>query len=248
MYYNDRLNGRPSDFSSPPPLAGHSCVFLDNKLFVLCGVAHKDRGHCTTFHPYSSHLNRGGDYGEESNTVYIFNFLERVWNKAVVSGSPPTPRMGQLALALDNKRAFVFGGRDRFGVCLNDAYIFDAFEYHWERLRNDLLPQPPPRFSTAGCLVEGKVLMFGGRDAERVYGDLWLWDPYSRMWSCPLSVGVPPSSRHGHAMVVVSGGRVVVMGGCGVGPQQENYYSVDNDKAELQVRLFDIHSLERLER
>jgi len=140
-----------------------------------------------------------------------------------------------MAVALDNKRIFLFGGRDGAGQCHNDAYLFDTFDYRWERVRDDLLPQPPPCYGCAGVVVEGRVLVFGGVDNDQVYGDLWLWEPYSRLWAHPLAVGVPPAARYGHAMVVVSGGRVMVMGGCSVGPQQENYRTVEDDKADLQV-------------
>jgi hypothetical protein len=35
--------------------------------------------------------------------------------------------------------------------------------------------------------------------------------------------------------VAVSGGRVMVMGGCGVGPTQENYSNVEKDKTDFEV-------------
>eukprot|EP00952_Eustigmatos_sp_NYUAD-ZCMA_P012623 50631-Eustigmatos_ZCMA.PRE.1 len=51
-----------------------------------------------------------------------------------------------------------------------------------------------------------------------------------------MSVGIPPAPRHGHAMVAVSGGRILVMGGCRIGPQQENRVSAEGWQLQAEVR------------
>ncbi len=73
----------------------------------------------------------------------------------------------------------------------------------------------PPRQDHAACWLpaEGKVLVFGGRDASSARrGDTWLLDAASRDW---LAVpGSGPSARSRHAMCVEeSTGRAVLFGG-----------------------------------
>lgn len=246
VFVNDRLNGAPVDLSTPTPRGGHAVFLLDAKLFFFGGLCAAPRGvggrggppGCRVFHPYSSHHSPGSealDFGLVTNDLFVYSLLDCVWQKAVTHGQAPEPRMGHVAVAVDDRRALVFGGRTGDGRCLNDAYLFYAREYRWERVA-DCLPLPPPRFGSAAALLDtGEVALFGGRDHEHVMADLWLWDPHRRMWSSPLTVGVPPSARHGHALVPASQGRVLIMGGCGVGPNAENRVDPTTDKKDIQV-------------
>jgi hypothetical protein len=43
--------------------------------------------------------------------VYTYSFVDCIWQHAIPSTPPPSPRMAHLALMLDDRRAFVFGGR-----------------------------------------------------------------------------------------------------------------------------------------
>ena len=226
------------DFTSPLPRGGHTSFCLDHKFFVFGGLAYTVRGvtDCPIFKPYASHIESIGDHGTLVSDVFTYDFTRCIWQKAVTVGDgPPEPRMFHLTVCLDHKRAFIFGGRGTDGRCLNDAWIFHAPEYRWERVP-DTLPIPPARFSSAATVMNnGQVAMFGGRDFETAMGDLWLWDPKARRWASPLTVGVPPGARHGHALLTVSEGKVLVIGGCGVGPNQELAHPPHKEMADLEV-------------
>ena len=219
---NDRLNDQIVDISSPTPRGGHTCVALQasSKLMVFGGLAAthsdvKDGRTVSLFHPYASHQCVDKDYGKVTNDVYFYSFMDCVWQKVLIKGNTsPHPRMDHVAVALDAKRVWIFGGRDGEGQCFDDIWIFHDHSHKWERI-SDVLPCPTPRYAPSAALVAttGDIVMFGGRNLEACLGDLWVWSSSDQIWSSPLTVGVAPSPRYGHALVPVSDGRMLVLGG-----------------------------------
>ena len=79
---------------------------------------------------------------------------------------------------------------------------------------------PPYRRSYSLDVSEsGRVLCFGGcagsDDAkDSVFGDLWLFDPETRLWDYAVRVGRWPEPRYGHSSVFVPKTAPETLGGC----------------------------------
>ena len=79
---------------------------------------------------------------------------------------------------------------------------------------------PPYRRSYSLDVSEsGRVLCFGGcagsDDAkDSVFGDLWLFDPETRLWDYEVRAGSWPEPRYGHSSVFVPKTASETLGGC----------------------------------
>ncbi|KAJ1450934.1 hypothetical protein M885DRAFT_31058 [Pelagophyceae sp. CCMP2097] len=126
--------------SRPSPRGGHSMVALGDRLVVFGGVTFEaaQRNERGAFLPYETALSqavRAKDvYVPEQRRVYFgpevhliaFDGGAMRWDRldGVSGGSKVTPRYGHAALAFDDERMFVFGGRAENGQFLDDTYFF----------------------------------------------------------------------------------------------------------------------------
>lgn len=74
--------------------------------------------------------------------------------------------------------------------------------------------QPAPRFNaTLEDLGDGRLLLFGGRDAAGAWlSDTWTFDVETDTWT-QLAPPVSPPARNAHAMALVEPGTVILYGG-----------------------------------
>ncbi len=129
-----------------------------------------------------------------------------------------TPRAGASAVALADGRVMVTGGFIKYrGVedgMLTDfettqsAVLFDPASGKWE----DLAPMRTGRSDHwMGQLVDGRVLVLGGVDAEfSAIGTAEVWDPTTNAWK-PLDL--PFSPRESPGVQVLPSGQLVIVGG-----------------------------------
>lgn len=82
------------------------------------------------------------------------------------------------------------------------------------RLLMPMGPTPSARFNMGfEDLRDGRILMFGGRDAPGAWlGDTWIYDIDDNAWT-PLGPGMSPPIRNAHDMVLVDADTVVMFGG-----------------------------------
>ncbi|KAG7393676.1 tRNA methyltransferase tyw3 [Phytophthora pseudosyringae] len=86
----------------------------------------------------------------------------------------PSARMYHSA-AVVGTLMVVFGGRASPAKPLGDLYAMDLETKQWEKI----VPQgvgPSPRWKHCSCAVGSVLYVFGGRDAEQVFGDLFSLD------------------------------------------------------------------------
>ncbi|GMH51295.1 hypothetical protein TrRE_jg9737 [Triparma retinervis] len=138
---------------------------------------------------------------------------------------------------------WTFGGRQASGVCSDRVHTWSFDDASWREAsggKAGVDRRPAPRFGAQAAFVGdvgrgGSVVMFGGRDGSRNFGDLWIYDLAMGEWKEPVCVGVPPSPRHGHGVVGLDGGRVMVLGGCSISPMKET--GVPGNMDELDDRM-----------
>ena len=140
----------------------------------------------------------------------------------------PCPRSSHGVSAL-NSRVYVIGGeavaRVPIDMTVHELHAPERGSSSWRQIAPARAPQP--RIAHAQAVVDGRVLVFGGRQGEAMgeaaLDDLWAFDPEAEAWeelaapSAPGGVAAPrPCPRSFHAATAAPGDhRLFVFGGCG---------------------------------
>lgn len=128
-----------------------------------------------------------------------------------VSESGPTARFNH-AVAFDSarNRLVLFGGQSAFVGTAGATIFSDTWEFDGSNWTQQEDTGPSPRF---GHLMAydgiGRVLLFGGENANQAFGDTWAWN--GQEWVQIAEFG--PSARGFAAMAAGGGGTLVVYGG-----------------------------------
>lgn len=214
------------------------------------------------FHAYSDTLRGSTQTATYEDRVFVYSMVEMSWHVPEHTGLSeecPVGRYGHCAVALPDRTMWTFGGRQYGGVCNNSVHIWNFDKAAWRRIRFDenIVMTPGARFCSSAAHVagigrQGSVVLFGGRDGSQNFGDLWIYDIATEDWSDPVTVGVPPSPRHGHTMVAMDGGRIMILGGCAVSPEEEtgiplNISELDDRMSAASNLLEECYELERAE-
>lgn len=147
-------------------------------------------------------------------------------------GNAPSKRFKHTATTLGNQIVFI-GGQETDTKRFNDVIVFDAATQSFSSMsvRGDKVPN----FSRhTSCMVDDKIVVFGGFDGFGSNFDLSIMNPHTRTWySVPQSMvrGCIPPSRTNHAAAAV-GKRMFVFGGN------------NNNEAGVYQVLDDLHVLD----
>lgn len=172
-------------------------------------------------------------YGPEVHVLDL-ETDQRVWHRVDPRAEPSlvSPRAGHCAVALDDERMWVFGGRGSRGRYFNDVAVLrlprpapidprldpnkkelrrlnQLREPAWVEIADNGGEAPDPRCSAAAQRCgDGKVCVFGGRDGTRCFGGPWLHDPATGVWSHMIVLGAPPADVFGHALIPLPAAKV----------------------------------------
>ena len=147
------------------------------------------------------------DWSQESpffahDETWTLDHDTSTWEKLEPSGEVPPGRIGgRMAYDAGSDRVVMFGGLDPVTFeMMNDTWAFDLGENRWERMQ----PAVSPAARNFGSLVYApeidRVVLFGGGDWERVFGDTWTYDVDTDEWT-ELTPAVSPPARDYHALV-----------------------------------------------
>jgi N-acetylneuraminic acid mutarotase len=114
--------------------------------------------------------------------------------------------------------------------------VFKVADLSWERARGEeaVTPKnhasstgaPSPRANAAACLVDNKVVVFGGHGglgyARQSFNDMYIWDFDTHAWEHIEPVSAVPEGRGGHSIFAL-GRKVYVYGGWN---QETQFYNV----------------------
>ena len=236
---SDKIGTSYFSVYNPKPRGWHSCVHLGHYVLVFGGFRYKSDSVPQPFGPAT--VKEDVEYLSD---LAIFDTVGRSWHASPKRDCSPGGRYGHIAAPLDDDRMLVYGGRTGAGRFLSDTWIYSLLEDSWTPLKPDSASPPPsPRVFSSACVHEGKVYLFGGTDGVDNFGDLWVFhgDTMHMRWERTVAVGIPPSPRYGHKIIVIresrsaddvyansqshmtraAHGRLAVVGGCTVSPQSE---------------------------
>jgi Kelch motif len=149
----------------------------------------------------------GNDAGILSSSE-VYDPNSDTWAPA---GSLNSPRSRHVAVVLSNGQVLVAGGRaTRGGPSLPSAELYDPEANAWTATGS----MASARFNFAAVrLFDGRVLVSGGLDptaAPRILASAEVHDPAAGSWAHTRHM---LNARFGHAMTLLSDGRVLVAGG-----------------------------------
>jgi CSLREA domain-containing protein len=139
----------------------------------------------------------------------------KIWNRepspAVVSsgGTLTTARSQHTATLLTNGKVLVVGGEGNggFGNSLSGSEIFDPATNNWSDASSLTVARS---YHSATRLVNGKVLVAGGRGNSGALASAELYDPTTNLWS---SAGNFVEARYYHTATLLPNGKVLIVGG-----------------------------------
>jgi hypothetical protein len=163
----------------------------------------------------------GGQAGEAFfNDLWAFASQDNAWTEITPAGPTPAPRQGAgAALDAEAGRLYVTHGLTAQGY-LDDTWALDLTSATWEDL------SPSTARPAKRCFVRavwdpasGRLLLFGGESSEKtLLGDLWAFDPASRVWEeLPPEDRSPPARSQYGAVLVPDRGWMLIFGGAGEG-------------------------------
>ncbi|TFK61873.1 galactose oxidase [Pluteus cervinus] len=145
----------------PPPLRGHTATLVGRHIVLFGG------GHGLKYY----------------NTIYILDTKSRHWSKPSISGPLPVPRRTHSAL-LYKDRIWIFGGGSGVSA-LRDLWALDFGDLshpQWQEIRT-FGKRPSIRgFHTVNLVGSNKMVILGGTDGQRCFGDCWVLDLDSLIW------------------------------------------------------------------
>ena len=142
-----------------------------------------------------------------------------IWSKILscsnsILENPPALEAAGL-VSIDNK-LFLFGGRTHNGIISNDLWIYQNEKWEYKHTIN--LP-PSPRFMHSMCVYKdhstktSKIVVFGGRDNQEFFNDLYLLDPNTYSWTLLTSKNSRyPILKEGCSVTVIND-KLYVFGG-----------------------------------
>ncbi|KXJ22321.1 Acyl-CoA-binding domain-containing protein 4 [Exaiptasia diaphana] len=96
--------------------------------------------------------------------------------------------------------------------CSNDMYVMSLEAKNWYTLFFSSL-KPLPRSGHTACLVDDRLVMFGGWDAPTCFNDLFFFDLTIMEYTQPSTTGTHPSPRSWHTAVTLPGKLFLIHGG-----------------------------------
>ncbi|KAK9702608.1 hypothetical protein K7432_011176 [Basidiobolus ranarum] len=166
----------------PCPRSGHTALNVGKHIIIFGGET----------------LNSRWD-----DSLYSFNIESKTWTRLPMQSNSLVGRRDHSAVAVKSIM-YLFGGQVD-GYYLNDLVAFDTKSLSTQCPRWDYIApgyeSPPERASHSAAVYKDRIYIFGGKDTERFFNDLWCYDPESNTWS-QIIADYGPSKRIGHTACI----------------------------------------------
>ncbi|KAK9760036.1 hypothetical protein K7432_016356, partial [Basidiobolus ranarum] len=162
----------------PCPRSGHTALSVGKHLLIFGGETLSSRW---------------------DDSLYSLNIESKIWTRLPMQSNSLVGRIDHSAVAVGSTM-YLFGGQVD-GYYLNDLVAFDTKTLstqcpHWDYIASGY-ESPPERACHSTAVYKNRIYVFGGRDTDRYFNDLWCYDPESNCWS-QIVTGNGPGKRIGH--------------------------------------------------
>jgi N-acetylneuraminic acid mutarotase len=122
----------------------------------------------------------GGYTNSYRTEVFTYDPISRTWATVTTTGSGPSMGYKSSAVVMNGK-AYIFGGTN--GSDTNALYSLDLVTHAWTNLSTPLSgTAPTARTSHSASVVNGKMVIFGGRVGTSPVSDIHTYNPVTRAW------------------------------------------------------------------
>ncbi|XP_064537192.1 kelch domain-containing protein 3 [Drosophila montana] len=180
---------------------GHSACVIGNCMYIFGGFV--------------------DEINEFSSDVHALNLETMEWRYVQTFGVPPTYRDFHAAVAYEEERMYIFGGRgDK-----HSPYHSQEETYCHEIVYLDMKTKVWHRPFTAGKVPVGRrshsmfvhnklIFVFGGYNGllDQHFNDLYTFDPRTKLWNLVRANGQAPTARRRQCAIVM-GTRMFLFGG-----------------------------------
>ena len=184
----------------------------------------------------------GGSAIVKDNTeMYSFDFQKHNWQiikpKFTNDANDIPQGRDDHSCAVYNNTMVIFGGFTTDGEPSNDVFKYHFLENKWERVNPECKELPSPRIGHSAVIYEDNMYVFGGKDTEERFDDMWKFDLKTNVWSIVDSNDCPVP-RSGHT-AQIWGQYMIIYGGFFAICQELNDMHVFDLKNEKWVCLFE---------
>ncbi|CAD8049418.1 unnamed protein product [Paramecium sonneborni] len=150
-----------------------------------------------------------------TNEIFVHDVNHQIWKKIEINESYPQP-LDNYCATVYNDQLILFGGFYCADICKhsNDLYSYSFNLNHWIKLNKSKEKQPSPRDGSSIAIHNSNLYMFGGKNGDLRYNDLWSFDLSTQEWNfIPINnLYDIPMSRSGHSLIVYQN-QLVLFGG-----------------------------------
>ncbi|XP_030379049.1 kelch domain-containing protein 3 [Scaptodrosophila lebanonensis] len=189
---------------------GHSACVIGNCMYIFGGFV--------------------DEINEFSSDVHSLNLGTMEWRYVQTFGVPPTYRDFHAAVAYEEERMYIFGGRgDK-----HSPYHSQEETYCHEIVYLDMKTKVWHRPFTSGKVPVGRrshsmfvynklIFVFGGYNGllDQHFNDLYTFDPRTKIWNLIRPNGKAPTARRRQCAIVM-GTRMFLFGGTSPAPRYNN--------------------------
>ena len=178
---------------------------------IIRGEAPMRQFHTSSIIENQMYVFGGGDGKFWLNDLLILDLHGLEWSGPVsTQGIAPAGRLQHSAITFD-KKIYIFGGEPDQLRQLNDIFYLDTGTLTWVKplVCGD---EPSARVSTTGCLIDSKIIYFGGYDGVHWMNDVHVFDIESNYWEKVVTSEFKPRPRCRHTANIVKG-QLYIFGG-----------------------------------